>query len=490
RVHEAEPGQTLTSGSDAGNLPPLCDIFIVEEGAADQAQVLDALSTTPDPEVGADILLRCIEKAVVGGGPPRLETLVEQLAHHLLVSPVEAVPEAVRLYLVDLSPEELPHYVGEHLSSACNRAAVGLLPSDTSRKLRDLLPPMVVYAALQNERLVRFPEAQTLTHVYRRKNLSSLLELKSSEASPFSEGWTARLLQRRSEEASQSAGGPASPQQAVPAQHLRGFNHQPASSPPRRSVSRERGEFASGRSTVPSGPTLPSHGSRVTLRPNPDAISNGDRRAASRDADKASSAFKGGPFKGVDDERGLSGFWRQVESLVVRRGWELGGPEHYFLLTNLVPEYTLEEAVGRKNPVTLADFSTSVAEIRSALADECGGHFEVEKLLAEPTGRSNQESLTSYIGRLDEWARRCALAGAPLGDGHVIRAFREGVNDESCKEASYEYPGRWPQFRSKALTRAARADADRLAKSGGRSSTPSSSSRGAPHSSRSTPSSK
>ncbi|KAF4740765.1 hypothetical protein FOZ63_016460, partial [Perkinsus olseni] len=224
--------------------------------------------------------------------------------------------------------------------------------------------------------------------------------------------------------------------------------------------------------------------------PNPDAISNGDRRAASRDADKASSAFKGGPFKGVDDERGLSGFWRQVESLVVRRGWELGGPEHYFLLTNLVPEYTLEEAVGRKNPVTLADFSTSVAEIRSALADECGGHFEVEKLLAEPTGRSNQESLTSYIGRLDEWARRCALAGAPLGDGHVIRAFREGVNDESCKEASYEYPGRWPQFRSKALTRAARADADRLAKSGGRSSTPSSSSRGAPHSSRSTPSSK
>ncbi|KAF4650077.1 hypothetical protein FOZ61_000690, partial [Perkinsus olseni] len=261
-----------------------------------------------------------------------------------------------------------------------------------------------------NERLARFPEAQTLTHVYRRKDLSSPLELKSSEASPFSEGWTARLLQRRREEASQSAGGPASPQPAVPAQHLRGFNHQSASSPP--------------------------------------------------------------------------------QSLVVRRGWELGGPEHYFLLTNLVPEYTLEEAVGRKNPVTLADFSTSVAEIRSALADECGGHFEVEKLSAEPTGRSNQESLTSYIGRLDEWARRCALAGAPLGDGHVIKAFREGVNDESCKEASYEYPGRWPQFRSKALTRAARADADRLAKSGGRSSTPSSSSRGAPHSSRLTPSSK
>ncbi|EER03081.1 hypothetical protein Pmar_PMAR024947, partial [Perkinsus marinus ATCC 50983] len=142
RVHEAEPGQILTSGSDAGTLPPLCDIFVIEEGAADQSQVLDALSTTPDPEVGADIILRCIEKAVVGGGPPRLEALVEQLAHHLLVSPVEVVPEAVRLYLVDLSPEELPKYVEEHLGWACNRAAVGLLPTETSQKLLDLLPPM------------------------------------------------------------------------------------------------------------------------------------------------------------------------------------------------------------------------------------------------------------------------------------------------------------------------------------------------------------
>ncbi|EER18157.1 hypothetical protein Pmar_PMAR013163 [Perkinsus marinus ATCC 50983] len=421
RVHEAEPGQILTSGSDAGTLPPLCDIFVIEEGAADQSQVLDALSTTPDPEVGADIILRCIEKAVVGGGPPRLEALVEQLAHHLLVSPVEVVPEAVRLYLVDLSPEELPKYVEEHLGWACNRAAVGLLPTETSQKLLDLLPPMVVYAALQNERLAHFPEAQTLTPLYRRKNLSSLLELKSSEASPFSEGWTARLFQRRSKVSRQTAGGPASLQQAAPAQHFHGFNHRSTSSPPRRSVSRERGEISSGRSPGALNLTPPSHGSRVTLRPNPDAISNGDRRVASRDADKASSAFKGGPFKGVDDERGLSGFWRQVESLVVRRGWQIGGPEHYFLLTNLVPEYTLEEAVGRKNPVTLVDFSTSVADIRSALAEECGGHFEVEKLLSEPTARSNQETLTSYIGRLDEWARRCALAGAPLGDGHVIR---------------------------------------------------------------------
>ncbi|KAF4680115.1 hypothetical protein FOZ60_014041 [Perkinsus olseni] len=52
----ANPGQTLTSGSDAGTLPLLCDIVVVVEegeGGADEAQVLDA--TTPDPEVGTDV---------------------------------------------------------------------------------------------------------------------------------------------------------------------------------------------------------------------------------------------------------------------------------------------------------------------------------------------------------------------------------------------------------------------------------------------------
>ncbi|KAF4651199.1 hypothetical protein FOL47_000598, partial [Perkinsus chesapeaki] len=394
------PGVTnnITSGSDAGTLPPLSDIFTMEETSANEPQLLDALSAKPKVELLADAVLEVIEEAITAREPPNLDTLVKRLAREVVVSLVESIPEAVRLYLEDVAPDDLSQFVEMYIKLACCKAAAEILPDDMTQIMVRHLPPMVTYSALQSEALNRFNATATTLALARRKNLSSLLELKTlRRASSASDGRLDFF----------NAHGRASLR--TPEARRQWIVMRPSTTP-------------LARGSVMTDAFTTARESRVSLRPNPGVVGQEQRRTASKDAEKAASAFKGGPFQGVADERGLAGFWRRVESVALRRGWESGGPEHYFLLTNLVDEYILEEATNGRNPVTMLEFSQAVDAIHDCLSEECGGHFQAEMLLAEPTARAD---------------------------------------DENCKEASYEYPGTWSRFRSKALTRAARVVADR-----------------------------
>ncbi|EER13080.1 hypothetical protein Pmar_PMAR023793, partial [Perkinsus marinus ATCC 50983] len=140
-----------TSGSDAGTPPMFCDIFVLEESAPDEAQVLDALGASPDTDKLSDIVLDCLEKAIVSGQPSELQSVVDQLSHHVLVSLVDSIPEAVKLYLVDIAHDEITDYVQKRIGDACEIASAGLVPSETTKKLVEHLPPMVLHTVLQSE---------------------------------------------------------------------------------------------------------------------------------------------------------------------------------------------------------------------------------------------------------------------------------------------------------------------------------------------------
>ncbi|KAF4646901.1 hypothetical protein FOZ61_004984, partial [Perkinsus olseni] len=150
---------------------------------------------------------------------------------------------------------------------------------------------------------------------------------------------------------------------------------------------------------------------------------------------------------------------------LLRRGWDHGGPEHFYLLTSLLPENLVNKTVGKAAPTTLSGFKTTVEELHTALSREYGGSVEVEKLLTESIVRGRNETLTDFIARIDNWEDRCSTAGSPVPDATLIQTYRSGVNHEASREASYEYPCRWTDFRLRALTRAARVDNEKRPKS-------------------------
>ncbi|EER03171.1 hypothetical protein Pmar_PMAR011251 [Perkinsus marinus ATCC 50983] len=75
----------------------LCDIFVLEESATDEAQVLDVLGACTDTDKLSDIVLDCLEKAIVSGQISELQSAVDQLAHHVLACLVDSIPEAFKL---------------------------------------------------------------------------------------------------------------------------------------------------------------------------------------------------------------------------------------------------------------------------------------------------------------------------------------------------------------------------------------------------------
>ncbi|EEQ99403.1 hypothetical protein Pmar_PMAR012067, partial [Perkinsus marinus ATCC 50983] len=77
------------------------DIFVLEESAPDEAQVLHALGAFPDLDKLSDIVLDCLEKAIVSGQPSELQCVVDQLSDQVVVSLVDSIPEAGKLYLLD-----------------------------------------------------------------------------------------------------------------------------------------------------------------------------------------------------------------------------------------------------------------------------------------------------------------------------------------------------------------------------------------------------
>ncbi|KAF4730245.1 hypothetical protein FOZ62_010768, partial [Perkinsus olseni] len=123
------------------------------------------------------------------------------------------------------------------------------------------------------------------------------------------------------------------------------------------------------------------------------------------------------------------------------------------------------QTIGKAAPTTLSGFKTTVEELHTALSREYGGSVEVEKLLTESIVRGRNETLTDFIARIDNWEDRCSTAGSPVPDATLIQTYRSGVNHEASREASYEYPCRWTDFRLRALTRAARVDNEKRPKS-------------------------
>ncbi|EER13896.1 hypothetical protein Pmar_PMAR009686, partial [Perkinsus marinus ATCC 50983] len=134
------------------------------------------------------------------------------------------------------------------------------------------------------------------------------------------------------------------------------------------------------------------------------------------------------------------------------------------MLTSLLPEHIVSKTVGRTVPKTLSAFQATVEDLRTALSREYGGFIEVEKLLTETLTRGANESLTDFIARIDNWKDRCSTAGSPVPDATLIQVYRSGVSHGPSREASYEYPCRWTDFRLRALTRAARVDGEKCQK--------------------------
>ncbi|KAF4647740.1 hypothetical protein FOL47_004216, partial [Perkinsus chesapeaki] len=275
------------------------------------------------------------------------------------------------------------------------------------------------------------PSTAGLLKAERWRRLTAKRELAAHQQSPFSNGWWVRSLQQ---------------------------------DPPQSAFQTPLSE--SGQVTLPPPPSSTQEVSRSSRRltlsesSTPDSVSQEKRQAAAKDADKAALSFDGGPFKRVGDPRGFSGFWTQLEGKLLRRGWDYGSPEHFYFLTSLLPEKLVTKSVGKTAPKTFTGFDRAVRQLYQSLSREYGGSVEVEKLLSRTIIRGPKETLTDFVGRLDDWEDQCSTAGSPLPDATLIRAYRLGVNNEASKEASYEYPCDWVGFRNRAVTRAARVDGE------------------------------
>ncbi|KAF4652915.1 hypothetical protein FOL47_010798, partial [Perkinsus chesapeaki] len=436
-----------TSGSDAGTQPHLADALTVSFGS--ERLVLD-LSAASSGAVSS--ILASIEKALTTGATD-LESCVDELSKALVIGPLSALTEEARESITGVDGDSFADYVSRSVGHACVSALEGVLTPADAEHISSNLSHMVITKALQAQPLANRLSSQNLLSEFRRHSLAALRDLKSVRSSFFSPEWREWYLQV-------PPGSPPPPRRAA--------NVDAADGPVRPTSSSSRtvgGEPVSGPSHLAySHRPFSAQVTVVGASSNPasaEVVDDARKRLAHKDADKAANAFKGGPYTGIDDPRGLSGFWRQLESFVVRRGWCLKGPEHYFLLTNLVSEDDGGDAMDEEAPLTVAGYAQAVECIHQALLDDCGGSLEAEKLLSETIVRRSDESLTSFISKIDKWAKRCKSAGVDLSDGHIIKAYRGGVNDASCKEASYEYPSTWREFRARATVRAARVDTER-----------------------------
>ncbi|KAF4700251.1 hypothetical protein FOZ63_006995, partial [Perkinsus olseni] len=454
-VGSANIEPNLTSGSDAGTLPHLVDAITVNVGS--ERPVLDDAAVS---DLAADTILAAVERALTTGAEPDLQVCVKELSVALVEGLLTTLSDEARENITGVDGGRFTEYVARRVHHACASAVEGVLQPEDMIHLARNLSDMVITQALHAQPLVDRLSTQHLLSEFRRRNLAAFRELKSARVSVFSPGWRDWYLQV-------PQGLP--PPSGRPA--VGGTAQGSARAAP--SLSQAPGMTAgAGLTSHPSihSPSTVRVAANIVNAAAPSAVSAASvhedrRRLAHKDADKAADAFKGGPYTGIDDPRGLSGFWRQLESFVVRRGWRLNGPEHYFLLTNLVPEDEAGDAMDEEAPLTMVAYAQAVERIHQALLEDSGGSLESEKLLSEAIIRQSGESLTSFIAKIDRWARRCKTAGVALSDGHIIKAYRNGINDQSCRDASYEYPSLWREFRVRALTRAARVDSEQKVKS-------------------------
>ncbi|EER12579.1 hypothetical protein Pmar_PMAR027397 [Perkinsus marinus ATCC 50983] len=442
--------QIPTSGSDAGTLPHLVDAITFTAGSPHP--LFDDSTASDD---AANIILAVIEGALTTNILPDLQTCADALSLALVERQLGTLSDEEKDNITGVVGDRFVEYVARRIEHACTSAAEGVLQQDDIEHLSRNLSDMVVTRALHAQPLVDRISSQHLLPDHRRRNLAALRELQSVRSSVFSPGWRDWFLQvtpsssppsRRTGTSEGLAHARLSPIQVDRVSAAPVISSHPSvhSSAVKTTVQR-----------VGTESVVPSAGSTETV-----TVDESRRRLAHKDADKAAKAFKGGPYSGIDDPRGLSGFWRQLESFVVRRGWRLGGPEQYFLLTSLVPEDEARDVLDEEAPLTLLGYAQAVDRIHQTLLEDSGGTLESEKLLSETVVRSPSESLTSFIAKIDRWARRCKSAGVALSDGHIIKAYRIGINDSSCRDASYEYPSSWREFRIKAMTRAARVDSE------------------------------
>ncbi|EER13897.1 hypothetical protein Pmar_PMAR009687 [Perkinsus marinus ATCC 50983] len=280
-------GITSTSGSDAGTLPSLRTAFICTS-----EEVVAALTIRPLPDSLDEALFTLLEQAFREGQDPDPERFVRELADALFTHPLEGIDGLAELrdHVEDIDGEGLRTYVAQWIYSLGAGHGKRLLDQDAVAIIENYIPPMVSSVVLQNAFMKGLPSAPRLTKDYRWEQLSAKRELKSLCQSPFSKGWWNRSLQGH-----QAASVFRSPVSEI------------SQATPRREVRMSEGN---------GSPTKTS----VETSDPPDLVSQQRRHTAAKNADKAATAFDGGSFKGVADKRGFSGFWRQLEGKLLRRG--------------------------------------------------------------------------------------------------------------------------------------------------------------------------
>ncbi|KAF4653154.1 hypothetical protein FOL47_010666 [Perkinsus chesapeaki] len=382
-------GEPTTSGSDAGTLPPLRTIFIYSDDAVE-----NALDIVPREERGEDLLLTVLEKTAEEGSVVDPEAFAKEMAEALITTPFRMACAGVNIkeLLEDIDKDGLCDYIKRWTKRVCDLAQHEVLDAEAKTIITEHLPPLVEDATLRSDFFKDLPGSAEVLNEGRWRRLSAKRDFKALPDSPFSNGWWERSLERpRLEAAFQT---PLSATSRAPV-------HQPR---------------------VPTRTTVAVRSSAESVSTNQDVVTQEQRHSAAKDADKAAASFSGGPFRRVGDPRGFSGFWQQLEGKLLRRGWEYGGLEHFYLLTSLLPETFVNKAVGKVPPRTRSGFNGAVQTMHDALVAEYGGSVEVEKLLSRSLVRGAKETLTDYISRLDYWEDHCATAGAPVPDATLVQS--------------------------------------------------------------------